>query len=97
LEDKTRLEHDIEVHEIPGLPLWGRVLVLLLILVAGSLGLYVMKLRKDNAVLRGDLVIEKEKCRIERSALPGRIQRQETVPSHEGPQMKNGNTPPQSP
>lgn len=97
MEDKTRLEHDIEVHEIPGLPLWGRVLVLLLILVAGSLGLYVMKLRKDNAVLRGDLVTEKEKCRIERSALPGRIQRQETVPSHERLQMNNGNTPPQSP
>lgn len=67
--DKTKLEHDIEQYEETAIPLWARLLIILLFVIICSLGLYSFKLKQDISSREEELVMIKENYSKERSDL----------------------------
>ncbi len=67
--DKTKLEHDIEQYEETAVPLWARLLIILLLVIICSLGLYSFKLKQDISSREEELVMIKENYSKERSDL----------------------------
>ncbi len=67
--DKTKLEHDIEQYEETAVPLWARLLNIVLFVIICSLGLYSFKLNQDISDMEEELVIIKENHSKERSEL----------------------------
>jgi hypothetical protein len=77
LLDKTKLEHDIEQYEETAVPLWARLLIILLFVIICSLGLYSFKLNQDISGKEEEMVKIKEHHSKERSELLKNIKKLE--------------------
>ena len=75
--DKTKLEHDIEQYEETAVPLWARLLIILLFVIICSLGLYSFKLNQDISGKEEEMVKIKEHHSKERSELLKNIKKLE--------------------
>jgi len=78
--DKTRLEHDIERHEMLRTPLCVKLLIVILVAIVAAAGSYIYKLReeireRDHKIITMEEAFKKEKAellrKIKESSLDG--------------------------